>query len=155
MDNEVTLNNGNPFFNYEKEINNLNFNKTADGKDSIPDKNKISPQLAATLRQVLLDLRNFTTTVGGAAIKIGLKILDFVFECLRRFPHTASGLLIIAILHHIATHIPLVGGFLNAFLMPIDLIIISATFLQDIISSDIFARLFKSLEAAISSPLIS
>ena len=81
MDNEVTLNNGNPFFNYEKEINNLNFNKTADGKDSIPDKNKISPQLAATLRQILLDLRNFTTTVGGAAIKIGLKIILFLYIC--------------------------------------------------------------------------
>jgi len=49
---------GNPFVNYEKKINNLDFNKTADGGKAKKEE-IISPKIAAILREVLLELRGF------------------------------------------------------------------------------------------------
>lgn len=134
----------NPFFNYGTYINNLNFNRTADGKDNVPKDHRINPNLASKLRQVLLDLLKITCNTGGKILHIGMKILDFIIEALKIFPRAAAGLLIIGILFHMNGSIPLIGNFLNAMLVPFAVTIVSVGLIQDVIGCDIFNKIFNT-----------
>ena len=138
-----------PFRNYEKEIDNLDFNKTADGKSDVSTNNKLSPEMCATLRNILHDLRSAVTKIGGVVLNYGLRILNFIFEAIKRFPKTACGLLIIACIHGIARTIPILGPVLDALMLPFDVIIIASTVINDFIGSETFEKMVTSLNAAI------
>ena len=143
-----------PFRNYEKEIDNLDFNKTADGKNDVTKTNKLSPEMSATLRNILHDLRSAVTKIGGVVLNYGLRILNFFFEAIKRFPNTACGLLIIACIHGIARTIPLFGHLLDALMLPFDVIIIASSVIKDFISSETFKKMVTSLNAAIDGSAI-
>lgn len=135
---------GNPFVNYEKKINNLNFNKTSEGEKAKKEE-FISPKIAAILREVMRELRGFAITVGGVIQRVGSKILDFIFDAIKMFPHTACGLLIIAMLSFISSHIPVIGHFLNALLVPLDVVVVAITFAQDVLGgSEAFSKIFSA-----------
>ena len=144
----------NPFINYEKEINNFDFNKTADGKNNIPENQRVSSEVASIIREILLDLRNVTKVVGGIVIEYGKKILDFIFENIRKYPKVATGLLIIAILHGLKScllgSIPLVGSFasatVNFALLPIDLCIFAVSVVKDMIGRKQYEELVASFK---------
>ena len=144
----------NPFINYEKVINNLEFNKTADGKNSIDQKDRLSPEMCAFLRQTLLDLRNVTATVGGEILKIGIKIIEFIFKAIKMYPNTACGLLIIACLHGVASSIPFFGHILDGLLVPFDVIIAVSTFVKDFIGSETFKKMLAGLEKIAASAAV-
>ena len=137
-----------PFRNYEKEIDNLDFNKTADGKNDVSQTNKLSPEMCAALRSILHDLRSATAKIGGVVLNYGLRILNFIFKAIERFPNTACGLLIIACIHGIARTIPLFGHLLDALMLPFDVIIIASSVIKDCISSETFKKMVTSLNAA-------
>lgn len=143
-----------PFRNYEKEIDNLDFNKTADGKNDVSKTNKLSPEMCATLRNILHDIRSAVTKIGGVVLNYGIRVLNFIFEAIKRYPNTACGLLIIACIHGIARSIPVLGHLLDAFMLPFDVIIIASSVIKDFISSETFKKMITSLNNAISSVAI-
>ena len=144
----------NPFVNYEKEINNFDFNKTADGKNNIPENQRVSSEVASIIREILLDLRNVTKVIGGVVVEYGKKVLDFIFENIKKYPNVATGLLIIAILHGIKSYllgsIPLVGGLASAAanfaLLPIDLCVFAVSFIKDIIGHKQYEELIENFK---------
>lgn len=138
--------NENPFFDYDSEIDNLDFNRAADGTIIQDKKQRLSGEQAAILREVLHDLRDASIFIGGNAVKVGIKILDFIFESLKLFPHVAAGLIIIAILHHIASGVPWVGGFLNTILAPIDVVVIGISLIQDVLGEESLKKMCSNLE---------
>lgn len=145
----------NPFVNWEKEINNLNFNKTADGKCFIPNGQQISPQMSSKLRDIMLEMKDIKVDIKGVAVYVGIKALHFVFEAIRRYPNTACGLLIIATLHGICRTIPFFGHILDALLIPLDVIIVASSFLRDLMGSESFKGFLKACEASASKALMA
>ena len=140
-----------PFRNYEKEIDNLDFNKTADGENEIEAGNRLSPEMCAMLRNALHEIRNAVTKVGSTVLKVGLRALNFIFKAIEMFPNTACGLLIIACIHGIARSIPFFGHVLDAFMVPIDAIIITSSFIKDFLGSDMFKKMMASLEKSVAA----
>ena len=145
----------NPFINWEKEINNLNFNKTADGKGVLPNGQQISPQMSSTLRNIMLEIKDVKVDIKGVIVYVGIKALHFVFEAIRRYPNTACGLLIIATLHGICRTIPFFGHLLDALLIPLDVVIAASAFLRDILTSESFNRFMTACEKSASKVLMA
>lgn len=140
-----------PFRNYEKEIDNLDFNKTADGKCSVSSENKLSPEMCAILRNILHDLRTTTAKVGGAVLNVGLRAINFIFKAMELYPNTACGLLIIACIHGISSTIPFFGHILNGLIVPLDAVILASAFIKDLIGTDTFRKLTASLGKAVAA----
>lgn len=133
-----------PFRNYEKEIDNLDFNKTADGKNEIEADSRMSPEMCAMLR-------NAVTKVGSTVLNVGLRALNFIFKAIEMFPNTACGLLIIACIHGIARSIPFFGHVLDAIMVPFDAIIITSSFIKDFLGSAMFKKMMASLEKSVAA----
>jgi len=110
--------------------------------------------MCAKLRDVLHEIRSITAKIGGEVLKIGLRVLHFIFKAIDMYPNTACGLLIIACIHGIARSIPFFGHLLNAFMIPFDVIILASLFIKDFVGSDIFKKMIVSLEKAIASSAI-
>ena len=140
-----------PFRNYEKEIDNLDFNKTSDGKNEVEAGSRLSPEMCAMLRNALHEIKNAVTKIGGTVLNVGLRALNFIFKAIEMFPNAACGLLIVACIHGIARTIPFFGHFLDAIMVPVDAIIIASSFIKDLISSDTFKKLIASLEKAVAT----
>lgn len=140
-----------PFRNYEKEIDNLDFNKTSDGKNEVEAGSRLSPEMCAMLRNALHEIRNAVTKIGGTVLNVGLRALNFIFKAIEMYPHTACGLLIVACIHGIARTIPFFGHILDGIMVPFDAIIIASSFIQDLIGSDTFKKLIASLEKAVAT----
>ena len=140
-----------PFRNYEKEIDNLDFNKTSDGKNEVETGSRLSPEMCAMLRNALHEIRNAVTKIGGTVLNVGLRALNFIFKAIEMFPHAACGLLIVACIHGIARTIPFFGHLLDAIMVPVDAIIIASSFIKDLIGSDTFKKLIASLEKAVAT----
>lgn len=138
-----------PFFDYESEIANMQFNKTADGKKIVNSSSRLSPTQMSTLREILDKIRKTTASVGGKVLQVGLRILELIFDAIKRFPNTACGLLIIACLHGIARTIPFFGHLLDALLIPLDVIILASSFIKDFIGSETFQRMASGLANSI------
>lgn len=133
----LTIQDDNRFIDWEEEINNLNFNKTPDGK-TLPPEQRLSPAHSTRLRNAMLSMLEITTQVGGVLVEAGKMALKLVFEAIKRFPNTACGLLIIGTLHAIANNIPFFGFFLNGLLLPFDLIILGVSLIRDLVNTEMF-----------------
>ena len=138
------------FINYEREIDNIDFNKLSDRKTSVSKKLELSPELCSILRDILHDLRKITIKIGQEVINIGLRVINFIFKTIELYPHTSCGLLIIACVHALATQIPFFGQLLNSLLIPFDVIILFSAFIKDFISSEAFKKIVNSLSNYIS-----
>lgn len=75
--------------------------------------------LSADIKALLLDLAKLTVKVGGTVLKIGAKFLSVVFEVIGQFPNTVFGVVISVCLGLLIGSIPLTGGLLAPFLMPL------------------------------------
>lgn len=143
-----------PFRNYEKEIDNLDFNKTADGKNEVEAGSRLSPEMCAMLRSALHEIRNAVTKVGGTVLNVGLRAINFIFKAIEMFPNTACGLLIVACIHGIARTIPFFGHILDAIMVPFDAIIIASSFIKDFLGSDMYKKMMASLEKAVAATAV-
>ena len=141
----------NPFRNYEKEIDNLDFNRTADGNSSISSKDRLSPEMCAMVRNALHEIKNAVVKVGGKVLNIGLRVLEFIFKAIELYPQTACGLLIVACIHGIARTIPFFGHLLDAFMVPFDALIIGSAVIKDFLGADTFKRMMFALEKAVTA----
>ncbi|MBP5502168.1 MAG: hypothetical protein J6Y24_05195 [Bacteroidales bacterium] len=144
----------NRFIDWEEEINNLNFNKTPDGK-IIPAEQRLSPAQNSKLREAMLSLVDLTTKVGGMLVQAGKLALKLVFEAIKRFPNTACGLLIIGTLHAIANTIPFFGHILNGLLLPFDVIILGVAVIKDIADTEMFKGFISSCDKYVAGKLIA
>lgn len=140
-----------PFINYERTIDNFDFNKSCDGKADVSEKFKLSPEMCQILRNILHDLRKVTITVGKEVIKIGLRVINFIFKAIELYPHTACGLLIIACIHGLASQIPFFGHLLNGLMVPFDAIVLGTAFIKDFIGSKAFKKIVNSLTKFIAT----
>jgi uncharacterized Zn finger protein (UPF0148 family) len=144
----------NPFVNYKKQINNFDFNKTADGKNNIPENHRVSSEVSSIIREILLNLMNVTKTVGGVVVEYGKKILDFIFEKIREYPNVATGLLIIAVLHALKSFLlgslpiigPLASALANFALLPIDLCVLAVSVVKDMIGHKQYEELVETFK---------
>lgn len=144
----------NRFIDWEEEINNLNFNKTPDGK-IIPAEQRLSPAQNSKLRETMLSLVDLTTKIGGVLVQAGKIALKLVFEAIKRFPNTACGLLIIGTLHAIANSIPVFGYLLHGILLPFDVIILGVAVIKDIANTEMFKGFISSCDKYVAGKLIA
>ena len=131
----------NPFIDWEKEILNRDYNKTCDGKDSVPENQRLQPAVAAALKELLLGLVKFTVKIGGQVVKIGAKLIELMHKTLELYPRAACGILIVVLLNEITKHA--MFGFRHvqqASVMPLYPVIIGAGFLIDVIGSEGFKK---------------
>lgn len=152
MENELTLDiSENSIIDYEDLIEETDFNRTADGKTLVEEKYRLSPETAALLREFLRGLYNGTAKLGAVALEYGKKVLDFIFYAIKKYPNTACGLLIIAILHSISSSIPFFGHILDGLLLPFDLTILSVTFIKDMLGEETLKKLINAFEKYIAT----
>ncbi len=155
MNDLIELQPENPFMNWEKYFLNKDFNKTCDGKDDIPEDQRLSPAMAGALKELLLGLVKFTVKIGGQIIQIGMKIVELISKTLELFPHTACGILIVVMLNQVTSHA--MFGFRHiqqASVMGLYSVIIGAGFLIDVLGSDGFKG-FCSKIASLGEKLAS
>lgn len=85
---------------------------------------KISEQidrlpLSADIKALLLDLAKVTVNVGTTVLKIGAKILTVVFDIIGQFPNAVFGLVVSVCVGMLVASVPLIGGLLAPFLLPL------------------------------------
>jgi hypothetical protein len=76
---------------------------------------RFSAEMAAQLREVLHRIVQATHKIGGKVVKIGRRVIKWIFSMLDRFPRTAKMLVIMAALAFLVAQIPL----LHYILLPI------------------------------------
>ena len=152
--NNIQIADDNRFIDWEEEINNLNFNKTPDGK-ILPPEQRLSPAHSTKLRNAMLSMLDITTQVGGVLVQAGKMALKLVFEAIKRFPNTACGLLIVGTLHAIANSIPFFGFFLNGILLPFDVIILGAAVIKDLSESEMFKKFISACSTYVSGRILA
>ena len=74
-----------------------------------------SAEMAAQLREALHRIVQTTHKIGGKVVKIGRRIIKWIFSMLERFPRTAKTLVIMAALAFLVAQIPV----LHYILLPI------------------------------------
>ena len=77
--------------------------------------------ISADAKALLADLLKITTRVGDVLLHIGRKILDFVLNLLRLFPHIGFAALIALVVGALMSMVPVVGAVLSAVLTPLGL----------------------------------
>ena len=107
--------------------------------------------MCAMVRNALHEIKNAVVKVGGKVLNIGLRVLEFIFKAIELYPRTACGLLIVACIHGIARTIPFFGHLLDAFMVPLDALIIGSAVIKDFLGSDIFKRMLFALEKAVTA----
>lgn len=146
MELTFALKENNPFRNYKREIDDINFNQTYDGKN-VAKKQWLSPEIASNLRSVLHEICNVTKVIGKEIVAVGKKIIDYILEALRYFPNTGAGVVIIALLHGIVNAIPFLGGLLQSLLLPIDIAIVGGSFIKDLMGTDLFSKILGQISS--------
>ena len=146
MELTFALKENNPFRNYKREIDDINFNQTYDGKN-VAKKQWLSPEIASNLRSVLHEICSVTKVIGKEIVDVGKKIIDYILEALRYFPNTGAGVVIIALLHGIVNAIPFLGGLLQPLLLPIDIVIVGGSFIKDLMGTDLFSKILGQISS--------
>ncbi len=72
-------------------------------------------EVAAQLRSILHRVLDVTRMVSGRVVRIGKRIVKWIFSLLDRYPSTVSAALVMAVLAYIAAHVPV----LRYVLLPI------------------------------------
>lgn len=80
-----------------------------------------SLSISADAKALLADLLKITARVAGALLRIGRKILDFVLNLLRQFPHIGFAALIALVVGALVSLVPIVGALLSAVVTPLGL----------------------------------
>ncbi len=76
-------------------------------------------ETARRIREILHRLVGMTRTVGGKVVRIGHRIVNWIFSMVARFPASLSAALLIVLICLVIKSVPFVGGFLgNVFLIP-------------------------------------
>lgn len=82
-----------------------------------------SLSISADAKALLADLLKITTRVGDTLLRIGRKILDFVLNLLRHFPHLGFAALIALVVGALVSMVPIIGVFLSAVITPLGLVL--------------------------------
>ena len=77
--------------------------------------------VSADGKALLADLLKITTRVGDVVLKIGRKILDFVLNLVRQFPHLGFAAVLALVVGALVSMVPIVGAALSAILTPLGL----------------------------------
>lgn len=75
--------------------------------------------LSADVKSLLMDLARITMKVGEVVLQIGRKIISVAFDIIARFPNTIFGIVIGVAVALLVGSIPLLGGLLTPFAMPL------------------------------------
>jgi hypothetical protein len=75
--------------------------------------------LSADLKALLGDLLRVTTRIGETVLRIGRKILDFVFTVILQFPALSFTIVVAGVLTLLVSMVPLIGGVLASTLGPL------------------------------------
>lgn len=95
------------FADWHARIDNLDLSSGHSGRSG--------DEMSAQLRELLHRIVSMTREIGGRAVKIGKRIIKWIFAMLERFPRTAKALVILAALAFIVANIPL----LHYILLPV------------------------------------
>ena len=92
---------------------------------------RFSAEMAAQLREVLHQIVQITHEIGGKAVKIGRRVVKWIFTMLERFPRTAKMLVIMAALAFLVAHIPLLHYVLLPIVQIAGVFIVGKVFLSE------------------------
>jgi hypothetical protein len=92
---------------------------------------RFSAEMAAQLREVLHRILQATHKIGGKAVKIGRRIIKWIFSMLERFPRTAKMLVIMAALTFLVAQIPVLHYILLPIVQIAGVLIVGNVFLSE------------------------
>ncbi|WP_260292561.1 hypothetical protein [Sedimenticola hydrogenitrophicus] len=75
--------------------------------------------VSADVKSMLYSFSKATLKVGEYILKIGRKIIDFVFQIYKEYPSATFGMIFGAIAGFLVSTIPIIGTLLGAFFTPI------------------------------------
>lgn len=75
--------------------------------------------ISADAKALLADLAKVTWKVGETAIQIGRRIISFILDLVKQFPHTAFGVIVGVTLTALIGAVPFLGPLLAPFLGPL------------------------------------
>ncbi len=102
--------------------------------------------LSADAKALINDLSNVVIEVGGRLVDVGRQIVAFILDLARRYPNTAFGLIVAAVISSLIASIPLFGPILAPLLAPLLLAFgIAAGAIADLRNAPMNARI-KVLE---------
>ena len=90
-----------------------------------------SAEMAAQLREALHRILQATHKIGGKAVKIGRRIIKWIFSMLERFPRTAKTLVIMAALAFLVAQIPVLHYILLPIVQIAGIFIVGNAFLSE------------------------
>ena len=90
-----------------------------------------SAEMAAQLREVLHRILQTTHKIGGKAVKIGRRVIKWIFTMLERFPRTAKMLVIMASLAFLVAQIPILHYILLPIVQIAGVFIVANVFLSE------------------------
>jgi hypothetical protein len=104
--------------------------------------------VSADIKLLLDNLLEITHTIGGKIVRVGAKILEFIFDFARAYPSIAVGVVAALVISFLINSIPLLGPALSPILTPLLLILgIGLGALNDLTDNSVRLRL-SGLEAA-------
>lgn len=75
--------------------------------------------ISADAKALLMSIATTTTRIGQTIVALGRRLLTTVMDLVKRFPMTAFGVIVGAVLSALITSIPLVGWLIGPFLSPL------------------------------------
>jgi hypothetical protein len=94
-----------------------------------------SAEMAAQLREVLHRIVQATHKIGGKIVKIGRRVIKWIFTMLERFPRTAKMLVIMASLAFLVAEIPVLHYILLPIVQIAGVFIVGNAFLSETVAN--------------------
>ena len=76
-------------------------------------------EISADAKALIKSIMDTVVKVGEVVLKIGKRIIEIVFDIVKRFPRASFGLVLGVILSVLVASIPIIGGILASFLAPV------------------------------------
>jgi hypothetical protein len=75
--------------------------------------------IAADAKVLLVRLADVTADIGGATLYVGRRILAFVLEAIRLFPHITLGVIVAFVIGQLIASVAILGALLGPLLAPL------------------------------------
>lgn len=76
-------------------------------------------KISAEAKAILAEIYGQSIKIGQTVVFIGIKVIEYVFYFLKKYPQTAIGVVIGAVIGMLVNSVPLVGWVFGAFITPL------------------------------------
>ncbi len=107
--------------------------------------------IPAEVKALLAKVKDISLQVGSVALEIGKKILELIVYFIKKFPSTATGLVVGSVIGLVLSSIPVIGWILGWLLMPLCTALgLGIGFWKDIKNEDMKRSINQSIDQLFS-----